>query len=107
MRQMQDTMLKLAAMRNEMSKKSTMEYVGAKRRVYAMLKSKAQKAAAIDEFCLLTGVERKYVIKLLNGNRRYRERKGRGKTYTPAAEVLFLRIWRASGRMTPPTSPPS
>ena len=78
-----------------------MEYVGAKRRAYAGLKTKEQKTAAIGEFCLITGAERKYAIKLLTGSRRYRERKGRGKTYTPAAEALLLRLWRASGRMTP------
>ena len=78
-----------------------MEYVGAKRRVYSTFKSKEQKSAAIDEFCQLTGAERKYAIKLLNGNRKYREHKGRSKTYTPESEKLFLRLWRASGRMTP------
>ena len=78
-----------------------MEYVGAKRRAYAVLKTKARKTAAIDEFCQLTGAERKYAIKLLTGSRLYRERKGRGKAYTPAAEALLLRLWRASGRMNP------
>jgi len=36
-------------MRNEMSRKATMEYVGAKRRAYSKLKSKKAKSAAIDQ----------------------------------------------------------
>ena len=78
-----------------------MEYVGAKRRAYSKLKSKKAKSAAIDDFCQVTGAERKYAIRLLTGNRKYRDHAGRGKTYTPGAEALFLRLWRASGRMTP------
>ncbi|MGI6390362.1 MAG: hypothetical protein ACOX7Q_09250 [Kiritimatiellia bacterium] len=84
-----------------MSRKATMEYVGAKRRAYSKLKSKKAKSAAIDDFCQVTGAERKYAIRLLTGNRKYRDHAGRGKTYTPGAEALFLRLWRASGRMTP------
>ena len=84
-----------------MSRKATMEYVGAKRRAYSVLKSKRAKTAAIDDFCQVTGADRKYAIRLLTGSRRYREHAGRGKTYTPEAEALFLRLWRASGRMTP------
>lgn len=84
-----------------MSRKATMEYVGAKRRAYSVLKSKKAKTAAIDDFCQVTGADRKYAIKLLTGSRRYRGHAGRGKTYTPGAEALFLRLWRASGRMTP------
>ncbi|MGI6389195.1 MAG: hypothetical protein ACOX7Q_03225 [Kiritimatiellia bacterium] len=84
-----------------MSRKATMGYVGAKRRAYSKLKSKKAKSAAIDDFCQVTGAERKYAIRLLTGNRKYRDHAGRGKTYTPGAEALFLRLWRASGRMTP------
>jgi len=65
------------------------------------LQNKKTKSAAIDDFCQVTGADRKYAIRLLTGSRRYREHKGRGKTYTPEAEALFLRLWRASGRMTP------
>ena len=78
-----------------------MEYVGAKRRAYAGLKGRKAKTAAISEFCLITGAERKHAIKLLTGNRKYREHKGRAKSYTPADEDLFLRLWRASGQMNP------
>ena len=88
-------------MNNEMSRKATMEYVGAKRRAYAKLKNKKAKGAALDEFCALTGAERKYAIKLLTGSRKYREHKGRSKSRTPESEELFMRLWRASGRMCP------
>lgn len=85
----------------EMSRKATMEYVGAKRRAYARLKTTTARGAALDEFCAFTCTERKYANKLLRGNRKYREHKGRGKTYTPAAEALLLNLWRKSGCMTP------
>ena len=84
-----------------MLRKATMEYVGVKRRIYSELKSKEAKSAAIDDFCMTTGLTWKYAIKLLTGNRKYREHKGRGKTYTSASEALVLRLWHASGRMTP------
>ncbi len=84
-----------------MSRKATTEYVGAKRRAYSVLKSRKAKTAAIDDFCAVTGADRKHAIKLLTGNRKYREHRGRGKTYTPDAEALAVRLWRASGRMTP------
>ena len=49
-------------MRNEMSRKATMEYVGAKRRAYSKLKSKKAKSAAIDDFCQVTKTKHKYEI---------------------------------------------
>jgi len=77
---MLDTVVESASMRNEMSRKATMEYVGAKRRSYSGLQNKKAKSAAIDDFCQVTGADRKYAIRLLTGSRRYREHKGRGKT---------------------------
>ena len=78
-----------------------MEYVGAKRRAYALLRTKASKSAALDEFCTFTGASRKYANKLLTGTRKYHEHPGRGKTYTPDSEALALRVWRESGYMNP------
>ncbi len=78
-----------------------MEYVGVKRRAYLALDDKAAKTAALDEFCAVTGMDRKYAIKLLTGKRIYREHRGRGKTYTSMAEDLFVRVWHTSGYMTP------
>jgi len=88
-------------MNHAMSRKATMEYVGAKRRAYALLKTKASRSAALDEFCAFTGASRKYANKLLTGTRKYREHSGRGKTYTPASEALALHLWRESGHMNP------
>lgn len=39
-----------------------MEYVGAKRRAYSELGSERAKTAAIDDFCQVTGADRKYAI---------------------------------------------
>ena len=62
-----------------MSRKSRFEYVGEKRRAYAK-SGKAKRSRILDKACETLGYTRKYVIKLLTGNIRYRERKGRGKS---------------------------
>ena len=61
-----------------MSRRTTMEYVGTQRRAYSQLKSKSKKTAFIDSMCQAFGFERKYATKLLTGNRKYKEPKGRG-----------------------------
>ncbi len=63
-----------------MSRKSKSEYVAEKRRAYGNA-VKAKRSRILDEVCETLGHTRKYVIKLLTGNIRYRERKGRGRTY--------------------------
>ena len=63
-----------------MSRQSIKEYILDKRRVYRDA-SQTKKVRTLTEVCETTGYSRKYVIKLLNGTIRYRERKGRGKTY--------------------------
>ena len=40
---------------------------------------------------------RKYVIKLMTGNIRYRERKGRGRTYSDHALANARKVWEAVG----------
>ena len=60
------------------------EYIGEKRRTYAQ-SAKAKRSRILDEVCETLGYTRKYVIKLLTGNIRYRERKGRGRTYGTSA----------------------
>ena len=62
-----------------MSRKSRFEYIGEKSRAYAK-SGKAKRSRILDEVCETLGYTRKYVIKLLSGNIRYRERKGRGRT---------------------------
>ena len=67
-----------------MSRKSKSEYIAEKRRAYAN-SGKAKRSRILDEVCETLGYTRKYVIKLLTGNIRYRERKGRGRTYGTSA----------------------
>ena len=75
-----------------MSRRTTMEFVGAQRRAYAQLKSKAKKTALINSMCQAFGFDRKYANKLLTGNRRYKDPKGRGKTYSDKAVELLTTI---------------
>ena len=79
-----------------MSRKSRFEYIGEKRRAYAK-SGKAKRSRIIDEVCETLGYTRKYVIKLLTGNIRYRERKGRGKTYGTSVLENARRIWETVG----------
>ena len=60
-----------------MSRKSKSEYIGEKRRAYGNA-GKAKRSRILDDVCETLGYTRKYVIKILTGNIRYRERKGRG-----------------------------
>ena len=76
-----------------------MEFVGTQRRAYAQLKSKSKKTAFIDSMCQAFGFERKYATKLLTGNRKYKDPRGRGKTYSDRATGLLERVWYATGCM--------
>ena len=72
------------------------EYIGAKRSVYALVDS-AKRTRILDEVCETTGYERKYANRLLTGSRKFRDRKGRGKTYgTDVAETL-KKVWLEAG----------
>lgn len=82
-----------------MSRRTTMEFVGAQRRAYAQLKSKAKKTALINSMCQAFGFDRKYANKLLTGNRKYKDPKGRGRTYSGKAVELLRRVWYATGCM--------
>lgn len=82
-----------------MSRRTTMEFVGTQRRAYAQLKSKSKKTAFIDSMCQAFGFERKYATKLLTGNRKYKDPRGRGKTYSDRATDLLKRVWYATGCM--------
>lgn len=82
-----------------MSRRTTMEFVGAQRRAYAQLKSKAKKTALINSMCRAFGFGRKYANKLLTGNRKCKDPKGRGKAHSDKALELFRRVWHATGCM--------
>ena len=60
-----------------MSRKSKAEYIGEKRRAYACA-SAAKRRQILDEVCETLCYTRKYVIKLMTGNVRYREYPGVG-----------------------------
>lgn len=79
-----------------MSRKSKAEYIAEKRRAYSVAGSK-RRTRILDDACDTLGYTRKYVIKLLTGNIRYRERKGRGKTYGDSVIENARRIWEAVG----------
>ena len=79
-----------------MSRKSIAEYIAEKRRAYVVAGS-VRRSRILDEVCETVGYTRKYVIKLLTGNISYKERKGRGKTYSDHALANARRIWEAVG----------
>ena len=56
-----------------MSRKSKAEYIGEKRRAYACA-SAGKRRQILDEVCETLCYTRKYVIKLMTGNIRYRGR---------------------------------
>jgi len=79
-----------------MSRKSKAEYIGEKRRAYACAGA-AKRRQILDEVCETLCYTRKYVIKLMTGNVRYRERKGRGRTYKDEAMQMARKLWEAVG----------
>ncbi len=84
-----------------MSRMATAEYIGAKRRAYAGAPP-AKRRRLLDEVLETTGYSRKYANRLLTGSRKFRERKGRGKTYTDEARTVLTRIWQEAGCPCPP-----
>ena len=80
-----------------MSRMATAEYIGAKRRAYGEAQSPAKRSRLLDDVCETTGYSRKYANRLLTGNRKFRDRKGRGKTYTAEAARVLEQVWREAG----------
>ena len=74
-----------------MSRTATAEYIGAKRRAYAAA-SPAKRRRLLDDVVETTGYSRKYANRLLTGSRKFRDRKGRGKTYTEESGAVLKRI---------------
>ena len=79
-----------------MSRTATAEYIGAKRRAYAAAVP-AKRHRLLEEVVETTGYSRKYANRLLTGSRKFRDRKGRGKTYTEEAGAVLKRIWLEAG----------
>lgn len=80
-----------------MSKTSTREYLLRMQDDYLGEWDRKKRGRLLDEACRVTGLERKYVNKLMLGHRAYRAKKGRGKGHTPAAEALLVQAWEGAG----------
>ena len=80
-----------------MSRTSIKEYLRRMQEDYLGEWNRRKRGRLLDEACRVTGLERKYVNKVLLGHREYRERKGRGKGYTPAAAALLVQAWEGAG----------
>ena len=72
------------------------EYIADRRRAYQCAGA-ARRVRILDEACETLGYSRKYVNKLLTGSVRYRERKGRGKTYRDDVRPVLAAIWNEAG----------
>lgn len=71
-------------------------------RVRYQRRSRAERRQLLDEFCEMTGYERKYALKLLHGkrpgpSRSAAARKGRGAVYGAAELTVILPVWEAAG----------
>lgn len=79
-----------------MSRMATAEYIGAKRRAY-LVASREKRHQILQEVCETVGYEKKYANKLLLGHRKFKERKGRGKTYGEDVAKALQAIWEEVG----------
>ena len=61
-----------------MSQKSLAEYIQRVRNRYERMKGKLARSRLLDEFCVVSGLERKYALKVLRGRRRSGRGPGRG-----------------------------
>ena len=80
-----------------MSRRSIKEYILRQQEDYLGELDRRRRSRMLDEVCRVTGLGRKYVIRLLRGTRSYRARTGRGKSYGPAEEKLLVEAWEGSG----------
>lgn len=90
-------------MAKTMSKQSRNEYLKTMRYRYLRYTGKAAKTRLLDEFCEVTGHERKYANKLLGGRRgpgrrggAVAKKRGVAKTYCPAVGGVLFEIWKNS-----------
>ena len=76
-----------------MSRQAIKEYLREKHSRYERA-SKEKKHTVINEIIETTGLSRKYIINILNGNITYRARTGRGKTYDGDVVNVLKSVWR-------------
>lgn len=85
-------------MASTMSQSTRDEYLQKMRLRYAGRGTKLARSKLVDEFCEVTGHERKYAIKLLRGRRcpagRTPRQRGRAKTYDGAVVDVLYELWR-------------
>ncbi|MDD2237436.1 MAG: transposase family protein [Kiritimatiellae bacterium] len=75
-----------------MSKESTKEYIQLMRNRYRKMQTKRAKGKMLDEFCKVTGLERKHAIKVLRSTKEPLRSAGRKPIYSEATEIL-REIW--------------
>ena len=80
-----------------MSRRSIREYILRQQEDYIGEPDRRRRGRMLDEVCRVTGLGRKYVIRLLRGTRAYRVHPGRGKSYGPEEEKLLVQAWEGSG----------
>jgi hypothetical protein len=81
-----------------MSRNSRDEYLEKQRERYARMSGKPARSKLLNEFCEVTGHERKYAIKLLAGMRRKDPKKtlrGRPSKYGEPEKAVIRTIWKA------------
>ena len=81
-----------------MSQKARDEYLEKMRERYARMSGRQARSRLLDEFCEVTGHERKYATKLLGAKRRAdpgSTRRGRPPIYGEAEKTVLKAIWKA------------
>ena len=80
-----------------MSQESLQEYLARVRHRYLRLTGKLARSRLLDEFCVVSGLERKYASKVLSGVRRHGRGPGRGgapQRYGQAEVAALAHCWR-------------
>ena len=80
-----------------MSQKSLAEYIVRVRSRYERMRGKLARSRLLDEFCAISGLERKYALKVLNGQRRGGRGPGRGRAprrYEGKMVEVLTHCWR-------------
>lgn len=80
-----------------MSQKSLVEYISRVRNRYQRMRGKPARSRLLDEFCAVSGLERKYAVKVLRGQRRNGRGPGRGgapRRYGGKVVEVLTHCWR-------------
>ncbi len=92
-----------------MSHEEKVKYVAIMRRKYAAMSTKLAKGRVLDEFCEMTGLNRKHAIKKLNNRAGKARKRGRRSDGTQDGLELLIKAWRLSdmpcGKLLKPVLP--